>query len=47
VYATIGTHTFSTAQLLPTLVLGVIPLFVVFLVLQRHVVAGIAVGAGK
>jgi raffinose/stachyose/melibiose transport system permease protein len=47
VYATIGTHTFSTAQLLPTLVLGVIPLFIVFLILQRHVVAGIAVGAGK
>ncbi|MCU1557759.1 MAG: hypothetical protein JWN09_1754 [Microbacteriaceae bacterium] len=47
VYATIGTHTFSTAQLLPTLVLGVIPLFVVFLVLQRYVVAGISVGAGK
>ena len=27
--------------------LGVIPLFVVFLVLQRQVVAGISVGAGK
>ena len=47
VYATIGTHSFSTAQLLPTLVLGVIPLFVVFLFLQRYVVAGISVGAGK
>ncbi len=47
VYATIGTHSFSTAQLLPTLVLGVVPLFVVFLVLQRQVVAGISVGAGK
>jgi raffinose/stachyose/melibiose transport system permease protein len=47
VYATIGTHTFSTAQLLPTLVLGVIPLFIVFLILQRYVVAGISVGAGK
>lgn len=47
VYATIGTHSFSPAQLLPTLVLGVIPLFVVFLALQRYVVAGIAVGAGK
>jgi raffinose/stachyose/melibiose transport system permease protein len=33
--------------LLPTLVLGVIPLFVVFLLLQRYVVAGISVGAGK
>ena len=47
VYATIGTHMMSTAQLLPTLVLGVVPLFVVFLLLQRYVVAGIAVGAGK
>jgi raffinose/stachyose/melibiose transport system permease protein len=47
VYATIGTHSFSTAQLLPTLVLGVVPLFIVFLALQRHVVAGISVGAGK
>ncbi|WP_426517975.1 carbohydrate ABC transporter permease [Diaminobutyricibacter sp. McL0618] len=47
VYATIGTHSFSTAELLPTLVLGVIPLFIVFLALQRYVVAGIAVGSGK
>ncbi|MCU1409153.1 MAG: hypothetical protein JWM23_1233 [Microbacteriaceae bacterium] len=47
VYATIGTHSFSPAELLPTLVLGVIPLFVVFLLLQRYVVAGISVGAGK
>ncbi len=34
-------------QLLPTLVLGVLSLFVVFLGLQRCVVMGIAVGAGK
>lgn len=47
VYATIGQHSFSPAQLLPTLVLGVIPLFAIFLLLQRYVVAGIAVGAGK
>ena len=47
IYATIGTHTLSTAQLLPTLVLGVTPLFIVFLILQRQVVAGISVGAGK
>lgn len=47
VYATIGQHSFSPAQLLPTLVLGVIPLFFIFLLLQRYVVAGIAVGAGK
>lgn len=47
VYNTIGTHSFNTSQLLPTLVLGVIPLFVVFALLQRYVVAGIAVGTGK
>lgn len=47
VYGTIGAHSFSTAQLLPTLVLGVIPLFCIFLLLQRYVVAGIAMGAGK
>ena len=47
VYATIGSHTLSTTQLLPTLVLGVLPLFILFLVLQRYVVAGITVGAGK
>ena len=47
VYATIGTHTLSPEQLLPTLVLGVLPLFVVFMTLQRYVVAGIAVGVGK
>ncbi|WP_263731164.1 carbohydrate ABC transporter permease [Cellulomonas sp. SG140] len=47
VYATIGTHTLSPEQLLPTLVLGVLPLFAVFLSLQRYVVAGIAVGVGK
>ncbi len=47
VYATIGTHSMSPEQLLPTLVLGVLPLFIVFLALQRYVVAGIAVGAGK
>lgn len=34
-------------QLRPTLVPGVLPLFVVFLGLQRCVVMGIAVGAGK
>jgi raffinose/stachyose/melibiose transport system permease protein len=47
VYATIGSHTLSTTELLPTLVLGVLPLFIVFLLLQRYVVAGITVGAGK
>lgn len=47
VYDTIGTHTLSTSQLMPTLVLGVLPLFIVFLILQRQVVAGISAGGGK
>jgi raffinose/stachyose/melibiose transport system permease protein len=47
VYSTIGTHAYSTAQLLPTVVLGTAPLLVVFLVLQRYIVAGITAGVGK
>lgn len=47
VYNTIGTHTLSTSQLMPTLVLGVLPLFLMFLILQKQVVAGISAGGGK
>ncbi|MFE5038384.1 carbohydrate ABC transporter permease [Streptomyces sp. NPDC056683] len=47
VYSTIGTHAYSTSQLLPTVVLGTVPLLVVFLVLQRHIVAGITAGVSK
>jgi raffinose/stachyose/melibiose transport system permease protein len=47
VYSTIGTHAYSTSQLLPTVVLGTAPLLVVFLILQRHIVAGITAGVSK
>jgi raffinose/stachyose/melibiose transport system permease protein len=47
VYSTIGVNSLSVSQLFPTLLLSVIPLFIVFLCLQRYIVAGIAAGAGK
>ncbi|MFJ6901876.1 carbohydrate ABC transporter permease [Streptomyces hokutonensis] len=47
VYSTIGTHAYSTSQLLPTVVLGTAPLLVVFVALQRHIVAGITAGVSK
>lgn len=47
VYSTIGTHAYSTSQLLPTVVLGTAPLLIVFLILQRHIVAGITAGVSK
>jgi raffinose/stachyose/melibiose transport system permease protein len=47
VYSTIGTHSYSASQLLPAVVLGTAPLLIVFVVLQRHIVAGITAGVGK
>lgn len=47
VYSTIGTHAYSTSQLLPAVVLGTAPLLVIFLILQRHIIAGITAGVGK
>jgi raffinose/stachyose/melibiose transport system permease protein len=47
VYNTIGAHTYSASQLLPAVVLGTAPLLVVFVILQRHIVAGISAGVGK
>ncbi|MBR7825122.1 carbohydrate ABC transporter permease [Actinospica sp. MGRD01-02] len=47
VYNTIGTHSYSASQLLPTVLLGTAPLLVVFVILQRHIVAGISAGVGK
>lgn len=38
---------FQTAQLFPAVVLASLPLFILFLVLQRHIVAGITAGMGK
>ena len=47
IYNTIGTHSYSASQLLPAVVLGTAPLLLVFIVLQRHIVAGISAGVGK
>jgi raffinose/stachyose/melibiose transport system permease protein len=47
VYFTIGTHAYSTSQLLPAVVLGTAPLLVIFLIMQRHIIAGITAGVGK
>jgi raffinose/stachyose/melibiose transport system permease protein len=47
IYNTIGTHTYSASQLLPSVVLGTAPLLIVFLILQKHIVAGISAGVGK
>jgi len=38
---------FVTSELFPAAVLAVAPLFIAFLVLQRHIVAGITAGVGK
>lgn len=48
VYSFIGTQGgIQPSQLFPSVVLATVPLFVVFLILQRHIVAGIAAGIGK
>ena len=47
VYSFVGTHSTDTSALFPAVVLGTIPLFVVFVLLQRYVVAGVAAGVGK
>jgi raffinose/stachyose/melibiose transport system permease protein len=47
VYSTIGAHAYSTSQLLPAVVLGAAPLLVIFLIMQRHIIAGITAGVGK
>lgn len=48
VYSFIGTQGgIQPSQLFPFVVLATVPLFVVFLILQRYIVAGIAAGIGK
>ena len=47
IYNTIGTHSYSASQLLPAVVLGTAPLLIIFIVLQRHIIAGISAGVGK
>ena len=48
VYSFIGTNgTVQASQLFPAVVLATLPLVVIFLILQRHIVAGITAGIGK
>jgi raffinose/stachyose/melibiose transport system permease protein len=48
VYNFLGTGgRFQTAQLFPAVVLATLPLFVIFILLQRHIVAGITAGMSK
>lgn len=48
VYSFVGTNgTVQASQLFPAVVLATAPLVVVFLFLQRHIVAGITAGVGK
>lgn len=46
-YSLIGTFTIDPTVLFPAALLGVAPLLIVFVFLQRHVVAGLTMGAGK
>lgn len=46
-YSYVGAYGFSPSELFPAVVLATAPLVVVFLVLQRRIVAGIASGAVK
>lgn len=38
---------FVTSEVFPAAVLAVAPLFITFLLLQRHIIAGITAGVGK
>jgi raffinose/stachyose/melibiose transport system permease protein len=46
-YSFIGTYGVKTSQLFPAVVLACAPIVVLFLILQRHIVAGITAGVGK
>jgi raffinose/stachyose/melibiose transport system permease protein len=46
-YAFVNPHTIQPTQLFPAALLGVLPLFVLFMLFQRQVVEGIAAGAVK
>ncbi|MCX5268712.1 carbohydrate ABC transporter permease [Streptomyces sp. NBC_00199] len=46
-YSFIDPHTVQPTTLFPAALLGVAPLFVIFIFLQRHVVAGMSAGAVK
>lgn len=46
-YAFINPYTVDPTELFPAAILGVLPLIVVFIFMQRHVVQGLTLGAGK
>jgi raffinose/stachyose/melibiose transport system permease protein len=46
-YSLVGSYTLDPSLLFPAALLGVAPLLIVFIVLQRHVIAGLTMGAVK
>jgi len=46
-YSLVGSYTLDPMVLFPAALLGVAPLLIVFIVLQRQVVAGLTMGAVK
>jgi raffinose/stachyose/melibiose transport system permease protein len=46
-YSLVGSHTLDPSLLFPAALLGVAPLFIVFVFLQRYVVSGLTMGAVK
>ncbi|MEU0216714.1 carbohydrate ABC transporter permease [Streptomyces sp. NPDC006265] len=47
VYAAVGAYSADYTKVFPTLLLAVIPILVLFVVLQRHVMSGLAAGSVK
>jgi raffinose/stachyose/melibiose transport system permease protein len=47
IYQFVGTHSSNISTLFPAVVLGIAPLVVLFLILQRYIIAGITAGVGK
>lgn len=47
VYAAVGAYSADYTKVFPTLLLAVIPILVLFVVLQRHIMSGLATGSVK
>ncbi|WP_034336995.1 carbohydrate ABC transporter permease [Deinococcus misasensis] len=47
VFQTLGTYTLTPTTLFPAVILGSLPLLIIFLILQRQIVQGVAAGAVK
>ncbi|WP_238698111.1 carbohydrate ABC transporter permease [Streptomyces sp. E5N91] len=47
VYAAVGQYSTDYTKVFPTLLLAVIPILVIFVVMQRHIMSGLAAGAVK